>query len=140
MNESPPKQVPAGSWVRRVWAVPEVGILLPLVAFTLFFYVLNRSFLSPKNIGAMLRSVSFVGVIAVGQTLLLIAGELDLSVGSVAGLCAIVASWLMKHESWPVGPAVLAGLLYCGAGIGIAVLRRALPSLMSGAPEVALAR
>ena len=40
-----------------------------------------------------------------------------------------------------VHPAVLAGLLYCGAGIGIAALRRVLPSAMiSGAPEVALGR
>ena len=39
-----------------------------------------------------------------------------------------------------VHPAVLAGLLYCGAGIGVAALRRALPSIISGAPEVALAR
>ncbi len=37
-------------------------------------------------------------------------------------------------------PAVLAGLLYCGAGIGVAVLRRILPSFVSGAPEVPLAR
>lgn len=39
-----------------------------------------------------------------------------------------------------VHPAVLAGLLYCGAGIGIAVLRRLFPAIASGAPEVALAR
>ena len=39
-----------------------------------------------------------------------------------------------------IHPAVLAGLLYCGAGIGVAVLRRVLPSIVSGAPEVALAR
>lgn len=39
-----------------------------------------------------------------------------------------------------VQPAVLAGLLYCGAGLGIALLRRALPSLVPGAPEVALTR
>jgi drug/metabolite transporter (DMT)-like permease len=39
-----------------------------------------------------------------------------------------------------VHPAVLAGLLYCGAGIGAALLRRALPSVVSNAPEVALSR
>jgi drug/metabolite transporter (DMT)-like permease len=39
-----------------------------------------------------------------------------------------------------IHPAVLAGLLYCGAGIGIAVLRRILPSIMPTAPEVALNR
>ena len=39
-----------------------------------------------------------------------------------------------------VHPAVLAGLLYCGAGIGIAALRRTLPSIVASAPEVALTR
>ena len=39
-----------------------------------------------------------------------------------------------------VHPVMLAGLLYCGAGVGIAVLRRLLPSILPGAPEAALAR
>ncbi len=39
-----------------------------------------------------------------------------------------------------VHPVVLAGLLYCGAGVGIAVLRRVLPSILPGAPEAALTR
>jgi drug/metabolite transporter (DMT)-like permease len=37
-------------------------------------------------------------------------------------------------------PATLAGLLYCGAGIGVAILRRMLPSIVTGAPEVSVAR
>src|ERR1051326_6196082 len=39
-----------------------------------------------------------------------------------------------------IHPAILAGLLYCGAGMGIALLRRILPSLVTRAPEVALSR
>ena len=39
-----------------------------------------------------------------------------------------------------IHPAVLAGLLYCGAGIGIAILRRVLPSIRPRAPEVAISR
>lgn len=39
-----------------------------------------------------------------------------------------------------VDPAVLAGLLYCGAGVGVAVLRRVWPSIVSGAPEAAVSR
>jgi len=39
-----------------------------------------------------------------------------------------------------VHPAMLAGLLYCGAGIGIAAIRRALPRIASRAPEVPLTR
>ena len=37
-------------------------------------------------------------------------------------------------------PVTLAGLLYCGAGIGVAILRRMLPSIVTGAPEVSVAR
>jgi drug/metabolite transporter (DMT)-like permease len=39
-----------------------------------------------------------------------------------------------------VDPVVLAGLLYCGAGIGVAVLRRVLPQIVSSAPEAGLTR
>ena len=39
-----------------------------------------------------------------------------------------------------VQPAVLAGLLYCGAGVGVAILRRMTPSIVSRAPEVPLTR
>src|SRR4051812_30575485 len=83
----------SSSW-RRVFAIPEVGILIPLLGFGLLFYLIKPSTLSPASIGAMLRVMSFVGVVAVGMTLLMLAGEIDLSVGSVAGLCAIVCAWL----------------------------------------------
>jgi drug/metabolite transporter (DMT)-like permease len=64
----------------------------------------------------------------------------------VGVLCALASAALFglstpaaKALVGSVHPAVLAGLLYCGAGIGIAALRRVLPSAMiSGAPEVAL--
>src|SRR5215831_10204579 len=39
-----------------------------------------------------------------------------------------------------ISPVTLAGLLYCGAGIGVALLRRILPSIVTGAPEVSVAR
>ena len=44
---------------------------------------------------------------------------------------------LLVHS---IHPAVLAGLLYCGAGIGVAALRRCLPAILPGGPEVALSR
>ncbi len=104
--------------VRRLLAVPEVGVLIPLLAFTTLFAIRNPALLGGGNIASMLRGMSFVGVIAVGQTLLMICGELDLSVGSVAGLCAIVAAHLMKNAGWSVEASVLAGLA-CGATAGL---------------------
>jgi ribose transport system permease protein len=58
--------------------------------------------------------MSYVGVIAIGMTFLMISGEIDLSVGSVAGLCAVVCALLMKTAGWPVFLAVIAALLTGG--------------------------
>jgi ribose transport system permease protein len=115
-------------------AIPEVGILIPLIALTLIFYSLQPALLSAGNLGAMLRGLSFVGLVAVGMTLLMIAGEIDLSVGSVAGLAAIVSAWLMKTAGWPVGLAVLAGLATGGAaGLvnGLLTVRCGLPAFIA---------
>ena len=61
--------------------------------------------------------------------------------------CALVSAALFgvstpaaKALVGSVHPAMLAGLLYCGAGIGVAAIRRALPWVVSRAPEVALTR
>src|SRR5215469_9993610 len=85
----------SSSPLRRIFAIPEVGILIPLVVLTVFFYLIKPSTLNLGSIGAMLRAMSFVGVVAIGMTLLMVSGEIDLSVGSVAGLCAIICAWLM---------------------------------------------
>lgn len=116
-SHKPPSRA-AASVLKRILAVPEVGILLPLAAFALLFYALNPLVLSGGNLVAMLKGMSFVGIIVVGEALLLVVGELDLSVGSTAGLCAIVAAWMMKVAGWPVGGALAAGVA-AGALVGL---------------------
>jgi ribose transport system permease protein len=100
----------AGNLIRRALAVQEVGVLLPLIGFMVIFYLINPTFLKPDNLAAMVRAMSFIGVIAVGQTFLLISGAFDLSVGSVAGLGAIVCSAMMVRYHWSIPAALLAGL------------------------------
>jgi ribose transport system permease protein len=127
------RRLPQGA-MRRIFAVSEAGILLSLVALVATFYALNPAFLSGANIRAMLGAMSFVTIIAVGQTLLLVGGEFDLSVGSVAGLCSIISAWLMTkgHVSTPVG--ILGGL---GAGSaiglinGLVVVRLGIPAFIA---------
>ncbi len=102
----------------RLFAVGEVGVIGALVVVVLFFYALEPAFLSERNIRAILTVVSFVGIIAIGQTILLVNGEFDLSVGSVAGLCAVSSAKLMTVFALPVPLAVLGGVLI-GAGIGL---------------------
>jgi ribose transport system permease protein len=123
-----------GSIFRQIIAVPEVGVLIPLIGFILLFYYLNPIFLSPNNIATMLRAMSFTGVIALGMVFLMVSGEFDLSVGSTAGLCAIVCSYLMVTFKWDIFPAVMAGLL-TGAAVGavnaFVVLKMEVPAFIA---------
>jgi ribose transport system permease protein len=123
-----------GNFFRRVFAIPEVGVLVPLVGFVLIFYLINPGFLNPDNIAAMVRAMSFIGVIALGQTFLMISGAFDLSVGSVAGLSAIVCSALMVREHWSI-PAAVAGGLATGAAAGLVnsfvVLKLGVPAFIA---------
>ena len=129
--------------LRRLAAQPEVGIFIPLAALILVFFLINHVFLSPNSIGAMLRAMAFVGIIAVGQTWLMVAGEIDLSVGSVAGLCAVVASWLMKDAGWPVAAGLAAGAAVgCLAGLvnGLVAVRFGIPAFIATLGMLYIAR
>lgn len=99
-------------------AIGEVGVIAALIVLVALFYFLQPAFLSDRNIRAILQVVSFVGIIAIGQTMLLVTGEFDLSVGSVAGLSAVVAAKLMTAVGLPVPMAIVGGLL-TGGTIGL---------------------
>jgi len=131
------------NFLRRVFAVPEVGVLIPLLGFILVFYLINPNFLNPDNIAAMVRAMSFTGVVAMGMTFLMISGAFDLSVGSVAGLGAVVCSALMVWYHWPIALAVLAGL-GIGALVGLVnsfvVLKLGVPAFIATLGMLYIAR
>lgn len=93
----------------------RLGIVGALLLFVVLFSLTSSDFLSPGNIAIILVGVPFTGIVAVGETLLITAGEFDLSVGSVAGLSAFTAAWVMSRSGVPT----LAGLL---AGVGVGAL------------------
>jgi ribose transport system permease protein len=102
----------------RLFALGEAGVIAALILLALLFWLLEPAFLSERNVQAMLNMVSFIGIIAIGQIILLINGEFDLSVGSVAGLAAVFSGKLMTALGWPVPAALLGGLL-CGSTVGL---------------------
>ena len=131
---SPPQD--AQSFKRRLIgfiAVGEVGVLAAMALLVAFFWLLEPAFLSERNIRAILNVVSFVGIIAIGQTVLLVAGEFDLSVGSVAGLSAVVAAKLMTAAALPVAVAVVGGVgvgALIGLVNGLIVVRLGIPAFI----------
>jgi len=102
----------------------EVGLLALIVVLALIVNSVNDRFLTPSNVYNLLQTVAVIGIIAVGQTFVLIAKEIDLSVGSVLALSAVTTGALFGGGLTP-WVAVLAGLAVgasCGLVVGAAVV------------------
>jgi len=73
--------------------------------------MINPAFLTTNNIQSVLRASAFTGIMSVGVTWILISGSIDLSIGSIAGMAAVIASYLVVKTGVPVIPSILVGLL-----------------------------
>src|SRR4029077_16412322 len=93
------------------------GLFVALVIMSLYFSVATDSFFTRSNILVVLEQVSVLGMVAVPGAMLLVSGNLDLSVGSVPGLSAAVFGEFDKIFGWPVWLAVI-GALAVGAAWG----------------------
>ena len=83
------------SLTKRVFAQQETSILLILLGMILVFFMLKPAFLSQANIYSVLKTLAFYGIVAVGETLVILGGDIDISVGSTAGLGAVLGTKLM---------------------------------------------
>ncbi|WP_433021555.1 sugar ABC transporter permease [Kribbella sp. CA-294648] len=98
----------------------SVPVVVGLIIIWAVFQIANSSFLSSRNLVNLTLQTTSVGVIALGIVLVLLLGEIDLSVGSVSGLAAAVMAVTFVNEGWPlvlslltsVGLGVLIGLFY----------------------------
>ena len=101
---------------RASWAACPSS--LGLVAVWIYFQIANSNFLSSGNLTNLMLQIAAMGTISVGIVLVLLLGEIDLSVGSVSGLAAATMAVLNVKSGWPAVPAILAGLAV-GAAIGL---------------------
>ncbi len=72
------------------------ALLIITVAVILLFYYFNNSYLSPENLRNIMSSMSFVGVLTVGMTMLLIGGEVDLASGATACFGGVIVALLIN--------------------------------------------
>lgn len=98
----------------------EYGMLISLVAIMAFFqYVTGGTLLEPLNLTNLVLQNSYIVIMALGMLLVIVAGHIDLSVGSVVGFIGALAAVLMVHYDWHFVPATLVCVL-AGAAIGAA--------------------
>ena len=79
-------------WGRALLRQREASVALMIVALIVFLTFANEFFLTPRNLLNVGRQASVVAIVALGQALVIISRGLDLSVGSVIGLSAVVAA------------------------------------------------
>lgn len=112
---------------------PEVGPLVLLLVMLVVFTSINPAFLSIMNIGNALTFTVELGLIALAMTLLMTAGEFDLSVGSVFGFSPVVMWTLFNEAGFPLALAfVVAMAVALGIGLvsGLFVTRMRIPSFL----------
>ncbi|QGR84974.1 sugar ABC transporter permease [Burkholderia multivorans] len=127
----------AGRPLRQIFVRYKVlALLFAVAAIWLFFSVLtDGAFVTPRNVSNLLRQMSITGMLACGMVFVIIAGEIDLSVGSLLGLLGGVAAILDVNRHWPVAatvPAVLALGVLIGLFNGWWSTYRGVPSFIVG--------
>jgi D-xylose transport system permease protein len=88
----------------------SVPVVVGLIIIWAVFQIANSSFLSSRNLVNLTLQTTSVGVIALGIVLVLLLGEIDLSVGSVSGLSAAVLGVTFVNQGWPLVLSLLAGV------------------------------
>jgi D-xylose transport system permease protein len=93
-------------------------MLFALAAIWAYFhYATGGIFLTPRNMSILLQQMAVTGVLAVGMLMVIVSGNIDLSVGSVVGLTGGVAAMLLVWQGWGLVPALLAAIVL-GVAIG----------------------
>ena len=131
-----------GSFLRRLLQSREFGVFLALVALVVVMRFLTPYFWKPDNIFNVLRGMSTIGIIAIGQTMIIVTGGIDLSVGSVLAASAMMTARLMYTGVSP-WIAVLLGLSFgtlLGAINGLIITRARVTPFIATLGMLSIAR
>ncbi|MGV2291315.1 sugar ABC transporter permease [Trinickia sp. YCB016] len=129
--------VAAAERFRQLFARYKILALLIAVAaiWILFSVLTDGAFITPRNLSNLLRQMAITGMLACGMVFVIIAGEIDLSVGSLLGLLGGVAAILNVTLHWPIAATVpvvmLLGVL-AGMANGWLSAYRGVPSFIVG--------
>jgi D-xylose transport system permease protein len=98
-------------------ALRAYTMVFALIAIWVFFhYSTGRIFFEPRNFSNLMRQTSVTGVLAVGMLMVIVTGQIDLSVGAIVGLAGGIAAIAQGWLGWGLLPSLAAGI-----AVGIAI-------------------
>lgn len=110
--------------------IGKFKIVLIFVVMCVILTILKPSFIQPSNLINVVRQISIVAIIAMGSTLVIITGGIDLSPGSIAAVAGIVSATFAANPNLPVIVPILAGVLTgaaCGMFNGVIIAKGNIP-------------
>lgn len=116
---------PLKTRLKNLLKIREIGVLAALLLMCIIMSIASPYFLGVNNIFNVMRNMSTIGIMAIGMTMIIVTAGIDLSVGSMLAVTAIVMARLMFHGV-PTFPAVLAGFAtgaILGATNGLLITR-----------------
>lgn len=132
--------------VRKILAVRGMGqvitVTIGLIVLYIVFSILNPTFASSKNVANLLRQIAPIILVGIGQSYVLITGNIDLSIGSVIGMSCMISATLMTKGVNPWA-AVLITILCClvvGVINGALVAKCKLPPFIATLGTMTIAR
>ena len=113
-----------------------LALLIAVAVIWVFFHLkTDQAFITPNNLSNLFRQMAITGMLACGMVFIIIAGEIDLSIGSQLGLLGGVAAILTVNLGWGTWPSIGAVLvlgMLIGAFNGFVVTRMRVPSFIVG--------
>jgi putative multiple sugar transport system permease protein len=115
--------------------IRDFGMYIAFIAIVVFFTITTKGlFVSSRNIGNLVNATSYIAVLAVGMTLVIVIRHIDLSVGYLAGTLGAVAAISLKYWLLPVGvtiPLVLALGVVGGLVTAFLVAQMGIPAFVA---------
>jgi ribose transport system permease protein len=118
ITPSPGRQGAATRLLRKLAESPEAGVIIACVVVFILIAVNAPTYSSIGNLQVMGRDLAQVGILAIGESLVILTAGIDLSVGALAGLAGIIAAWFNVDKGLPAPVAILLTIVIC-AGIGL---------------------
>ncbi len=123
------------NFVRRIRSgdLGMMPVITGLIIIWIVFYTQNPRFLSSRNLVELSLDSATIGMISVGVVLILLLGEIDLSIGSVSGVGGSILAVLLVYQGWPLATAILAAVatgLAIGVSYGLLFTRFGVPSFV----------
>jgi ribose transport system permease protein len=119
------------------------GPLIGLILLCAFLGFATDSFLTARNLLNVLDQITVLGIMAVGMTLVILIGGIDLAVGSVLALAMMVMGYLANQLGYPLELAIVAALVVaaaCGAVSGLLITGFGVPAFISTLAMMSVAR